>query len=97
MSISQFFFKFGYSVSYKFIDRGILRLGPTGLSLVSLNIASNLHKMQSGFYNHYTLVILMGGACLLGVRQVWLLFGFFSITVYLSLFCFILFRYLERG
>jgi hypothetical protein len=56
-----------------------LRLGPTGLSLVSLNIASNLHKMQSGFYNHYTLVILMGGACLLGVRQVWLLFGFFRL------------------
>jgi NADH-ubiquinone oxidoreductase chain 5 len=74
----QFFFKFGYSVSYKFIDRGIFEiLGPTGLSLVSLNIASNLHKMQSGFLYHYTLVILMGGACLLGVRQVWLLFGFF--------------------
>jgi hypothetical protein len=70
------FFKFGYSVSYKFIDRGIFEiLGPTGLSLVSLNIASNLHKMQSGFLYH-TLVILMGGACLLGVTQVWLLFGF---------------------
>jgi membrane protein implicated in regulation of membrane protease activity len=85
-------------VSYKFIDRGIFEiLGPTGLSLVSLNIASNLHKMQSGFLYHYTLVILMGGACLLGVRQVWLLFGFFSITVYLSLFLFYSFSsYLEE-
>jgi NADH-ubiquinone oxidoreductase chain 5 len=74
----QFFFKFGYSVSYKFIDRGVFEiLGPTGLSLVSLNIASNLHKMQSGFLYHYTLVTLMGAASLLGVRQVWLLFGFF--------------------
>jgi hypothetical protein len=27
----QFFFKFGYSISYKFIDRGIFEiLGPTG-------------------------------------------------------------------
>jgi hypothetical protein len=29
----QFFFKFGYSISYKFVDRGIFEiLGPTGLS-----------------------------------------------------------------
>jgi hypothetical protein len=33
MSISGIFFKFGYSVSYKFIDRGIFEiLGPTILS-----------------------------------------------------------------
>jgi NADH-ubiquinone oxidoreductase chain 5 len=31
--LGQFFFKFGYSISYKFIDRGIFEiLGPTGLS-----------------------------------------------------------------
>jgi NADH-ubiquinone oxidoreductase chain 5 len=76
--LGQFFFKFGYSVSYKFIDRGIFEiLGPTGLSLVSLNIASNLHKMQTGYLYHYTFVILIGAASLLGLRQVWLLFGFF--------------------
>jgi predicted ATPase len=62
MSIWAIFFKFGYSVSYKFIDRGIFEILGSGLSLVSLNIASNLHKMQSGFLYHYTLVILMGGA-----------------------------------
>jgi NADH-ubiquinone oxidoreductase chain 5 len=76
--LGQFFFKFGYSVSYKFIDRGIFEiLGPTGLSLVSLNIASNLHKMQTRYLYHYTLIILIGAASLLGLRQVWLLFGFF--------------------
>jgi hypothetical protein len=56
------FFKFGYSVSYKFIDRGIFEiLGPTGLSLVSLNIASIYIRCNQVLY-HYTLVILMGGA-----------------------------------
>jgi NADH-ubiquinone oxidoreductase chain 5 len=76
--LGQFFFKFGYSVSYKFIDRGIFEiLGPTGLSLVALNIGSTLHKMQSGSIYHYTLAILIGIAFLLGFREAWLIFGFF--------------------
>jgi NADH-ubiquinone oxidoreductase chain 5 len=57
--LGQFFFKFGYSVSYKFIDRGIFKvLGPTGLSTIVLAISSNIHKMQTGFISHYTLAIL---------------------------------------
>jgi NADH-ubiquinone oxidoreductase chain 5 len=72
----QFFFKFGYSISYKFIDRGIFEiLGPTGLSNVSLKIGSNLHKLQTGFIYHYTLIILIGITFLFGFRQIWLLFG----------------------
>jgi 2,3-bisphosphoglycerate-independent phosphoglycerate mutase len=51
------FFKFGYSVSYKFIDRGIFEILGNGLSLVSLNIASRCNQVL-----YYTLVILMGGA-----------------------------------
>jgi NADH-ubiquinone oxidoreductase chain 5 len=51
----QFFFKFGYSISYKFIDRGIFEiLGPTGLSSTALKIGSNLHNMQTGYIYHYT-------------------------------------------
>jgi NADH-ubiquinone oxidoreductase chain 5 len=75
---AQFFFKFGYSVSYKFIDRGIFEiLGPTGLSMLALKVGSSLHKMQTGYIYHYTLVILIGTTFLFGLRQVWLLFGFF--------------------
>jgi len=74
----QFFFKFGYSISYKFIDRGIFEiLGPTGLSLTALKVGSGLHKMQSGYIYHYTLVILIGVTLLFGIRQLWLMFGFF--------------------
>ena len=75
----QFFFKFGYSVSYKLIDRGIFEiLGPTGLSMLSLQIGSNLHKMQSGYIYHYNLIALIGITCLFGINEIWLLLGGFS-------------------
>lgn len=76
--LGQFFFKFGYSISYKFIDRGIFEvLGPTGLSMVALKIGTSLHKMQTGFIYHYSFIILIGITFLFGFRQIWLLFGFF--------------------
>jgi NADH-ubiquinone oxidoreductase chain 5 len=74
----QFFFKFGYSVSYKFIDRGIFEiLGPTGLSGVALRIGSTLHRAQTGYVYHYTLTILVGATFILGFRELWTVFGFF--------------------
>ena len=74
----QFFFKFGFTISYKFVDRGIFEiLGPTGLSLLSTKIGSGLHKMQTGYLYHYTLLILTGVTVLIGLRYIWLTFGFF--------------------
>ena len=90
----QFFFKFGYSVSYKFIDRGIFEvLGPTGLSSTALKIGSNLHKMQTGNLYHYTLIILIGATFLFGVRQFWVVLGF-SIDYRLFILIFILLFFL---
>jgi NADH-ubiquinone oxidoreductase chain 5 len=75
---SQFFFKFGFSVSYKFVDRGIFEmLGPTGISTTALKVGSSLHKMQTGYIYHYTLLILIGVTLLFGVRQLWLFSGYF--------------------
>lgn len=55
----QFFFKFGYSMSYKNIDRGIFEImGPTGLSNVALKAANQIHKSQTGILYHYTLILL---------------------------------------
>jgi NADH-ubiquinone oxidoreductase chain 5 len=69
--LGQFFFKFGYSISYKFVDRGIFEvLGPTGLSSLALTIAYNLHKMQTGKLYHYTLVILIGITSIFCFRQI---------------------------
>jgi NADH-ubiquinone oxidoreductase chain 5 len=76
--LGQFFFKFGYSISYKFVDRGIFEiLGPSGLSLVSLKVGTSLHKMQTGNIYHYSLAILVGLTILFGYRQLWLMFGFY--------------------
>nr|UDP55425.1 NADH dehydrogenase subunit 5 [Schizostauron trachyderma] len=89
----QFFFKFGYSISYKFIDRGIFEvLGPTGLSTLSLKIGSNLHRLQTGFIYHYTLIILIGITLLFGLRQIWLLLDFFiDLRLFILIFVLIFF------
>lgn len=74
--VGQFFFKFGYYVSYKIVDRGIFEIfGPMGLSLLILKKASYLYKLQTGYIYHYTFLILIGSTILLGVRQFWILFG----------------------
>jgi NADH-ubiquinone oxidoreductase chain 5 len=92
--LSQFFFKFGFSISYKFIDRGIFEMiGPTGLSTVALKVSSSLHKMQSGFIYHYTLLILIGITTLIGIRQMWLIVGY-SIDFRLFAIVFILLFFL---
>ena len=69
---SQTFFKFGYSISYKFIDKGIFEIiGPTGLSFISFKIANQLHKTQTGSIYHYALIILTFLSCLLCLRHLW--------------------------
>ena len=52
-------------------------LGPTGLSTTALKVGSSLHKMQTGYIYHYTLLILIGVTLLFGVRQLWLFSGYF--------------------
>ena len=78
--IGQFFFKFGYSVSYKFVDRGIFEvLGPTGISSVAAFTGENIHKLQSGSLYHLTLTILIGITSLFSLRQIFLLASFADI------------------
>jgi len=75
--LSQFFFKFGYDVSYKIIDRGMFEMfGPMGLSNSISNSASKISSLQTGYLYHVTLVILIGSVLLLGIRQFWFVFGY---------------------
>merc|ERR1711957_512391 len=68
--IAQFFFSFGYNVSYKIIDRGIIEIfGPMGLSGVISTKAFYVVKLQSSYIYHYTLLILLGSTLVLGFRQ----------------------------
>lgn len=57
--IGQLFFKFAYSTSYKFIDKGIFEiLGPTGFSNIVLRVSLNLNKLQTGYIYHYMSILL---------------------------------------
>lgn len=70
--VTQSFLSFGYHVSYKTIDRGIIELlGPYGFSrLVSIQSYA-LQKLQTGFLYHYTLVILISLSTLICVVEIW--------------------------
>jgi len=75
--LGQFFFKFGYSVSYKLIDRAAFEIvGPTGLSSTISKAASQLHKTQTGSLYHYLLILLTGLTFLLCLRQLWITFDY---------------------
>ena len=59
------------------MDRGVFEvLGPTGLALIVLKVSSNLHKMQSGYIFHSTLVILIGATLFFSLREVWFIYEF---------------------
>lgn len=74
---SQTFFKFGYSISYKFIDKGIFEIiGPTGLSFIALKTANQLHKTQTGSIYHYALIILTFLSFLLCLRHLWIIINY---------------------
>lgn len=95
--LSQFFFKFSYSTSYKFVDKGIVEiLGPKGLSYIVLNTSLSLHVMQTGFIYHYTLQILIGLSLFFCLRETWLIFEFLvDHRLWLVIFLFSFFIILE--
>ena len=91
--ITQFFFKFSYSTSYKLIDRGIIEIfGPMGLTNVLSSNALILSRLQSGFLYHYTFLILITSTILLGIQKFWNIFGgvldvnLFAISIISSMF-----------
>jgi len=74
--LGQFFFKFGYDVSYKIIDRGIFEIfGPMGLSSSVLKSSYRIVSFSTGYLYHITLTFLVGSCLLLGIRQFWFTFG----------------------
>ena len=73
----QFFFKFGYFMSYKNIDRGVFEImGPTGLANTALKTAYQIHTLQTKSLYHYTLIILTALAVLMCFRGIWFTLGY---------------------
>jgi NADH-ubiquinone oxidoreductase chain 5 len=80
--ISQNFFKFSFSMSYKFIDRGVFEiLGAMGLSTLVSFIGLSFHKLQKGDIYHNTVLILIGTAFLLFTKQLWFIVGNFELFI----------------
>ena len=68
--IGQYFFTISYTVTYKTIDRGIIEIfGPMGMSSIISKKALLLSKLQTGYLYHYTFLMLVGLATILGARQ----------------------------
>ena len=56
----QFFLNAAYRLTYKQIDRGLIEsLGPFGLTTMVSRIAVTLRALQTGFFYHYTLAMVI--------------------------------------
>lgn len=58
--LGQFFLNAAYNLTYKQIDRGLIEsLGPFGLTNLVSRIAVSLRIIQTGFFYHYTLAMVI--------------------------------------
>ena len=71
---------FGYDVSFKVIDRGIIELfGPYGLSTTLAKFSRSLSQVQTGYIYNYAFVMLVGlilvvTLVIVGTTEIYLLF-----------------------
>jgi NADH-ubiquinone oxidoreductase chain 5 len=64
--ISQNILFFGYHISYKTIDRGIIEIfGPMGFSSVVTKKANLIRQLQTGYIYHYGFFIFIGTGILI--------------------------------
>ena len=60
------FLRFGYRISYKTLDKGIIELlGPYGVSNAFLRLTKRLGSLQTGFIYHYAFFMIIGVTVLL--------------------------------
>lgn len=70
--ISYVAMNFGYVVSFKAMDKGVLELcGPTGIAFTFSNFAKYLSTLQSGFIYHYAVFMLLGLTVLVAATSIW--------------------------
>jgi NADH-ubiquinone oxidoreductase chain 5 len=52
--------RFGYNITYKIIDKGLIEfIGPSGISKVVLNFSNSATNIQSGLLNHSTFLMFV--------------------------------------
>jgi NADH-ubiquinone oxidoreductase chain 5 len=90
--IGQFFLNAAYHYTYKQIDRGLIEsVGPFGLTNLVSHLATSLRILQTGFFYHYTLAMVISLICfLLYFRLAESINLSFAVLDFRLLFCFIL-------
>ena len=74
--IVQKAFDFGYNISFKIIDRGLIEvIGPFGITNTILNFTKRFSQLQSGFVYHYAFVIFISLTFLI------FFYGFWSVII----------------
>jgi NADH-ubiquinone oxidoreductase chain 5 len=83
---------FGYNISFKFIDRGLIELiGPLGIVRILSVFIKRVSLLQSGYIYHYTFIIISGITLIvvlltIGYVDIFIKISFLS---WLLLFCFL--------
>ena len=68
---------FGYQVSFRTLDKGVLELfGPIGIVQSVEHLSQSLSRLQTGFVYHYAYVILIGLTGLIAMIGLWQTFSF---------------------
>lgn len=66
--VGRFFLQFGYEVSYKTLDKGIVEiLGPYGIIRVVRHLSDRVSSLHTGYLYHYAFVMLIGVTFLIGL------------------------------
>lgn len=85
---------FGYNVSFKTLDRGIIELiGPYGLTLTINKLIKKVNQIQTGYVYHYAFIMLIGLLLFLTLIGLWnflSLFYFIDIKLYFIIIAIIL-------
>jgi len=64
--------QFGYTVSFKALDKGMFELlGPSGIAASFQALAQSLSRFQSGLIYHYAVVMLLGIVVFVTLVSVW--------------------------
>lgn len=62
---------FGYNISFKLLDRGIVEMiGPFGIAQIIQTISSQLSRFHSGYLYHYAFMIFIGLTFLITLIQI---------------------------
>nr|YP_008816167.1 NADH dehydrogenase subunit 5 [Roya obtusa]YP_009755755.1 NADH dehydrogenase subunit 5 [Roya anglica]AGZ90377.1 NADH dehydrogenase subunit 5 [Roya obtusa]QIQ22994.1 NADH dehydrogenase subunit 5 [Roya anglica] len=66
------FLWFGYEVSFKILDKGVIEiLGPLGIQITLRKIAREVSQLQTGFIAHYAFVMLIGLTVFITIIGLW--------------------------